>query len=107
MSDDRTHSRINVQRDDRSAALEERTDGCSTDSRCTTGHQCNFTGELGRLACKLEFCLLEVPVLDIENVARGQRLVFAERRGTLNDLDIMFVELARDDRVAIAASRGT
>ncbi len=70
---------IDVEPDDRRAARQQRIHAGLADAGGGAGHQRDFAGEHRRLAAALELGLFQVPVLDVENVLRRQRLLAAER----------------------------
>src|SRR5436190_771211 len=56
----------------------------------------SIAGETGGLARSAELGLLEVPVFDVEDVSRGQRLPAAERRRARDDVDRMVIDVGGD-----------
>ena len=72
---------VEIQPGHRGAALEQRFRAGLADARGGAGDQGYFAGEGRGSTSLLQFRLLEIPVLDVEAVALGQRLPAAQRFG--------------------------
>ena len=82
-----------VQRDDRRTSAQEGIDAGAADSGGRARYEHDFAGERGRGSGPVQLGLLEIPVLDLEQVALAHSAPAAQRLGAQNDVNRMVVEV--------------
>src|SRR5215510_15620379 len=90
--------RVEIEPDDGGASGKQGAHCRLADAGSSPGDPCDLAREGSRLAPSLQLRLLEIPVLDVEDVLRGQRLVALDRLGPEDDVDRVLVELLDDPR---------